>query len=335
MSSAPRRSRLARRHGCAALVALALAPLASASSPPIVPWLNQRPVKAPPNPPLAPPCKAADLRTHLFLQGATGSLVGGITLLNAGATACSLVGRPSFSFTGAAAAAERWRVKKLAASSAPPDVLADPPGSLRALQPGKSAGIQLFWSNWCGPGAVATGASGAPPDAIVLGLASGTRISVRVTQAPRCDAPQYPSTVSVGPLTPTERHLPESSRLPLRVVVAGSRTVPVKPGLRAFRVHRGERFRYVVAVSNTGAAGFRFPRTSCPSYIEDLTPWPEQTYVLNCRAAWTIAPRATMLFAMEIEVPATARLGIASLTWELAPKTYEAPFASAALWVVP
>lgn len=335
MSNAPRRSRLARRHGCAALVALALAPLASASSQPIVPWLNQRPVKASPNPPLAPPCKATDLHAHLFLQGATGSLVGGITLLNAGSAACSLVGRPIFSFTGAAAAAERWRVKKLAASPAPPDVLADPPGSLRALQPGKSAGVQVFWSNWCGPGSMPAGGSGAPPDAIVLGLAGGTSISVPVAHAPRCDAPQYPSTVSVGPFTPTVRHLPASSRLPLRVVIVGSRTVPVKPGLRAFRVHRGELLRYVVAVSNTGAAMFRFPRSSCPSYVEDLTPWPAQTYVLNCRPAGTIAPRATVLFAMEIQVPATARLGIASLTWELAPKTYEAPFAPAALWVVP
>jgi hypothetical protein len=56
--------------------------------------------------------------------------------------------------------------------------------------------------------------------------------------------------------------------------------------------------------------------------------------VLNCRPVGTIAPRATVLFAMQISVPAAGRLGIGTLTWQLAPKTYQAPFAPAALWVV-
>jgi hypothetical protein len=60
-----------------------------------------------------------------------------------------------------------------------------------------------------------------------------------------------------------------------------------------------------------------------------------QAYVLNCRPVERIASGATALFAMEVRVPAAARLGIGSLTWELAPKTYAAPFAPVALWVVP
>ena len=47
-----------------------------------------------------------------------------------------------------------------------------------------------------------------------------------------------------------------------------------------------------------------------------------------------IAPHETVLFEMRIPIPAGARLGNNSLTWELAPKTYEAPFAPAAVWVV-
>jgi hypothetical protein len=287
------------------------------------------------HPPLASPCKARELHAQLFLQGATGSLVGGVNLLNVGTTSCSLVGRPEISFSGAAAATTQWQVKKLAASPAPPDVLADPPGSLRALRPGKSATISLFWSNWCGPGADPTGGSeGTPPDEIVLGLADGTSITVPVTRAPRCDAPQDPSLVLVGPFMPTTRRLPQSSHLPLRVAIVASRPVQVKPGLTAIRVHRGELLRYKVAVTNTSRTAFRFAPSSCPVYIEELALSSPQVYVLNCRRVGTIAPRATVLFAMQIRVPATVRFGIGSLTWQLAPKTYQAPFAPAALWVV-
>jgi hypothetical protein len=316
------------------LVALVQAALAAAG-PTVVPWLPLRPAKAPANPPPAPPCRAGDLRTRLFLQGATGSLVGGVDFRNAGPSSCSLVGHPTVSLVGAAAAQEKWHAHLLAASPAPPDVLADPPGSLRALAPGKSASVALFWSNWCGPGATPTGSPGTPPDALTFGLASGTTVVVPLTAAPRCDAPQDPSTLSVGPFTPTERHLPESSRLPLRVAIIGNRPVRIKPGLRAFRVHRGDQLRYDVAVTNTSAQPFRFASTSCPGYIEQFATEPGQVYVLNCRAVRTIAAGQTVLFAMQLRVPADARLGNNSLTWELAPKTYDAPFASAALWVVP
>jgi hypothetical protein len=39
-------------------------------------------------------------------------------------------------------------------------------------------------------------------------------------------------------------------------------------------------------------------------------------------------------FEMRIRIPPSLRLGNSSLTWELAPRTYEAPFAPAAVWVV-
>jgi hypothetical protein len=300
-----------------------------------VPWLDLRPAKAPANPPLARPCRASDLHAHLFLQGATGSLVGGVEFLNVGTGSCSLLGWPTVSFSGAGAAAERWRVKRVAASAAPPDVVADPPGSLRALRPGKSASVALFWSNWCGSGAMPTGASGVLPDAVALGLASGSTIAVRLARAPRCDAPQYPSAISVGPFTPSTRHLPQNSRLPLRVAIVGTRTVQVKRGLRAFRVHRGERFSYDVAVTNIGADTFRFAPSSCPTYLQQFGIAPARAYVLNCRPAGSVAPRRTVLFEMRLTIPAAERLGNTSLTWQLAPKTYEAPFTPAALWVVP
>ena len=338
MSRPSRSSRRSWRNACAAGAALAVlwpGVAAAAGQRPVVPWSSTRPVKASASPSLAPPCRAHDLHAHLFLQGATGSLVGGVNLLNAGPRPCSLLGWPTVSFRGSAARAEKWRVKKLAASPAPPDVLADPPGSLRALQPGKSAGVSVFWSNWCGPGATPTGTQSAPPDAIVLGLAGGTRIALPVVHAPRCDAPPDPSLVSVGPFAPTPRHLPQSSRLPLRPTIVGSRPVRVKPGLRAFRVHRGERFRFEVALTNTAKRTFRFARSSCPSYLEQVGGRPAQAYVLNCRPVGAIAPHATVRFEMQATIPVSVPVGANSLTWELAPKTYEAPFAPAVLSVVP
>src|SRR5579884_1397558 len=223
-----------------ALTALVAAGDAWAAAPRLIAWLDQRPAKASAHPPLAPPCRASALRAQLFLQGATGSLVGGVNLINDGSASCSLLGWPATSFTGTAASTTHVKVKRLPHSSAPPDVLADPPGSLRALAPGKSASVSLWWSNWCGPDSVATGPAATPPTGLELRLASGTSMIVPISHAPRCDAPQSPSLLSVGPFTPTERHLPESSRLPLRASIVGTRPVRVKPGLDAFRVHRGE-----------------------------------------------------------------------------------------------
>jgi hypothetical protein len=316
------------------MVALAVAS-ANAAPGAVIPWLNQRPAKASAHPPLAPPCRASDLHAHLFMQGATGSLVGGVALLNAGTKACSLLGWPTVSFVGGGATGARWQIKRLAASPSPPDVLTDPPGSLRALQPGKSAGVSLFWSNWCGPGATPTGSGGALPRAIVLRLANGTSVSITPAHAPRCDAPQYPSTLSVGPFAPAERHLPESSRLPLRATIVAERTVRIKPGVKGVLVHRGQLLQYRVAVTNTGTKRFHFARSSCPVYIEQADPAPAQVYVLNCRPVRPIAPGETIVFAMRVQIPTTVRLGAGSLTWELAPKTYLAPFTAAPLWVKP
>lgn len=327
-----------RRATAAAVAAAAIASLAATAAaprprPPVVPWLDRRPVRAAAHPPLAPPCRAPDLHAHLFLQGATGSLVGGVTLLNVGRRPCALLGRPALSFAGPAAARERWRSERLAPSPAAPDVLADPPGSLRALAPGKSASVALAWSNWCGPGSTAGGGPGPPPAALLVGLASGTTIRVPLAAAPRCDAPQLPSTIAAGAFVPTPRHLPASSRLPLRAVIVGPRPVRVKPGLRAFRVRPGARLAYDVALTNTGATPFRFAQSSCPTYVEQVVGAPAQAYVLDCRAVRAIAPHATVLFRMELALPPGVRPGQSSLTWELAPKTFAPPFAAAAVQV--
>jgi len=305
--------------------------VAAASS--VIPWRDQRPQRASAHPPLAAPCRAGRLRAHLFLQGATGSLVGGVELTNTGRSPCSLLGWPGLSFTGTPAPT-RWQVKRLARSPQPLDVIADPPGSLRALAPGKSASVSLFWSNWCEPGNPGGGNLSNPPSGIRLAFASHTSLVVPLTSAPRCDQPQAPSLLSVSPFTPTARRLGPNSRLPLQVTIVGPRPVQLKPGLRAFRVQRGELLHYRVQLTNTGARSFRFAPTSCPNYIEQILPDPAQPYLLNCQPVGAIAPHRSVLFAMQIRIPNHIHLGNNSLTWQLAPKTYDAPFTPAALWVI-
>jgi hypothetical protein len=225
-------------------------------------------------------------------------------------------------------------VRRLARSPEPLDVLADPRGSLRALGRGKTATASLFWSNWCGPGARPTGDHGRIPAAILLRLPGGTTLALALTQAPRCDAPQAPSILAVAPFTPAVRTMPPSSRLPLRAAIAGPRPVTVKAGLRGFRVPRGALLRYQLALTNPSRRSFRFG-ASCPVYVEQLVPSvPARAYILNCRPAGAIAAGATALFEVLLPVPAGARLGSNGLSIELAPRTYEPPFATAAVYII-
>ena len=320
---------------CVLLGTVVLLAARASSAASVVPWVDKRPARPAAQPPLAAPCRARSVRVRLFLQGATGSLVGGFSLTNVGASACSLLGWPRVAFTGGSAVSARWRVKRMARQSVSLDVLADPPGSLRALAPGKAASVVLFWSNWCAAGNPGGGNLPAPPTGLRVGFASVTSMLVPLAQAPRCDQPQNPSTLSVAPFAPAVRMLPPSSRLRLEVAILGHRSVAVKPGLRAFRVHRGTVFAYQVAVTNTAATPFRFSHATCPVYVQQLLLGAAKPYLLNCRSVGVIAARGAVVFAMRIRVPPTARLGVGSLTWQLAPRTYIAPFATAAVWVVP
>ena len=286
-----------------------------------IPWIDRQPVKAPAHPPLAPPCHASQLGSRLSLQGATGSLVGGVDLTNGGPRACALLGRPAVSFVGAT---EPVMVLAAAPQTGPDDALLDSPGSLRALAPGKTALVTLWWSNWCGRGADSGGRGGVPPTAIRLGLPGGTVVVLPLRGASRCDDPHAPSTIQVGPFQPALRHLGPSSRLPLAAAILGPRPVEVKPGLL---------LHFVVALTNTGSKPFSFG-SRCPVYEESLGRRQDHAYVLNCRPAGPIAPHGTLRFAMRLRVPEPSRSGHNVLTWELAPTTYLAPNASADVRVV-
>lgn len=228
---------------------LVLAVGACARSTGVIPWLNQKPAKPKYHPPRpVPACAAVDLKAQLFLQGETGSRVGGIDLENVSQRPCSLVGQPKVSFIGAATRVTKWRVKRTTRFFPFENTLQLPLASLWALQPGGKASIDLWWSNWCGPGSTSTGGSGRPLVAIVLRLRSGSRIVVplqRVVRGelmvPRCDDAQEPSLLEVSRVVPVSMPGP-SSQLPLRATIVGKKTVHHHG--RRFLLHRGSIFRY-------------------------------------------------------------------------------------------
>lgn len=145
--------------------------------------------------PPAPPCRLAQLHVatvdpHLgvFFNGATGSLVGWVSFTNEGAP-CSLLGRPRVRLVGGPAAKVKQRQTAFTGDTA---------GPVRRLPHGRTAGVEIWWSNWCAAGNPGTGKSSPPPTGVEVTLPSGGTVRLAVREAARCDAPQQPSTVAVG-----------------------------------------------------------------------------------------------------------------------------------------
>jgi hypothetical protein len=307
------------------LVVAGLAAVAAAGSDvrPI-PWTRERP-RADPEPSLASPCRAESLQAGLSIQGALGSLLGGVSITNVGQARCSLLGRPEARFVGGTASDTLWRAVPGREPSPDPSGVYDTASSLRSLAPGRAAFVALRWSNWCSPGAGVTG-SGLPPEALVLALPDGSgELPIRLDRAPRCDFPDAASVLAVSPFVRVPRYLPESSQLPLRASIVGVPKMESKLVPPVLQVARGGTLRYAVALTNVSARPFRF--RSCPTYSQRVVGrGATEVYVLNCRPMGVLQPRGHAVFAMMIRVPQNARLGVTGLSWELAPTTYLPPF---------
>src|SRR5581483_2598272 len=215
-------------------VAIALAGFGGSGSPGTVPWLPTRPNIGPANPPLAPACTASQLKASLFMQGASMSLVGGITIANRGAGPCALVGRPRLSFAGATS---KWRETTYHAQNVLPlqyDPLAPPAGSLRALAPGEHVQVLVWWSNWCGRGSTKSGDSGRPARAMVLSAPGGGRLLLhngprRSFFAPVCNGgPGSASVLEATHFAPYVPQEPPSSHIPLTAAIGPSQAVKIK-----------------------------------------------------------------------------------------------------------
>jgi hypothetical protein len=282
----------------------------------VIPWLPTRPRPAP-EPPLSLPCRAADLRARLDVQGATGNLIGGVVVRNAGAAPCSLRGRPSARFEGGPASETALSVFPASADALDTSLIYDPGSSLRALRPGRTAFLPVFWSNWCPPGVVVT-TPGKPPSSLVLVLPSGGEVAAAVRGGPRCDTPAAPSTLAIKPFVRRGRQPLESSHLPLRAEIVNATTDKRQPPRH--RVEAGGVLRYDVAVMNVSRRPFRF--RGCPTYIQRLVRQRSERYVLNCRPVGVVQPSETVRFEMRLRAPNSIRPGRTGLFWLLGPKTY-------------
>jgi hypothetical protein len=143
---------------------------------------------------LAARCRASELRVTAGLQGATGSLAGGVRVRNAGGRACTVEGRPRVAILSAGrplplrriAARPDWQGQLVPAGY--PQVV---------LEPGDVADVRVSWSNWCG-------AKPRPPLSISVVLPHGAgRLGAALEAGtPRCDQRSAPSTLAVQPFMP-------------------------------------------------------------------------------------------------------------------------------------
>ncbi len=136
-----------------------------------------------------PPCRTGQLRTSLFLQRATGSAAGPIIVRNVGKASCAF---PS-AIDRAYQPDPRIRVVLLPKTGDDAFFDGDAPRwlvfGLRHLAPGQAANALLVWGNFCGKSS---------PRTLLLQLHDGVRLHVPLHQFPRCDAPGYPSQLSVS-----------------------------------------------------------------------------------------------------------------------------------------
>jgi hypothetical protein len=302
----------------------------------LVPWLPTKPQLGAANPPLAPACAASQLAATLSLQGATGSLAGGITITNRSSQPCALVGRPKLSFAGATS---KWRETRWhGGANIPFDPLAPPLGSLRALAPGRHVSVGIWWSNWCGAGSRPNGDSGQPPAAMVLAAPGGGQIRLHNGLNPLLGAPACyasPSTLSTTRFTPFVPQGPPSSALPLKARIVSGPAIVLNGkhiGEPSLEARAGSWLSYTVVLTNPSRHTFTFGRT-CPAYAEGIGAVQNQAYILNCHVVGSIGPGRSVRFAMRVRVPAHSELPLPALGWTLAPHSWNPPGALATVQI--
>ena len=126
-----------------------------------------------------PPCRTAELRAQMVLQGASGGLLGVVVVRNASVRACSLLGPPGMRFLS-----KRYRYLL---TPAPVQDKKAPP--VRALRRGKTARALVQWSNWCRK---------TRPYLIYVLPSRGGTIRFRPLEQPPCRARGGPSVFTLG-----------------------------------------------------------------------------------------------------------------------------------------
>jgi hypothetical protein len=283
----------------------------------IVPWIDATPTPVP-SPTLVPipsgtlTCVPGDLAASAGWQGATGQMVGWLTLTNAEQRPCVVNGSPRL-IQLRAGDAILDTVTYVAGKDAGPGTSTGVAGPV-LLRPGDQAGAFLWWTNWCPEMIPAVSAvlvtlpTGGSP--IVAGPASpGLYFGT-----PRCDQPMMGSTftayafVAVPP--PQPAYEPQAASVSLSVPPMAS---------------PGDDLAFTVTLTNRGDKPAVL--SPCPAYTEDLIvagaalkPPASQQFLLNCAAiGQALAPGVSVTLQMHYAVPTSIRPGPVELVWGMDP----------------
>jgi hypothetical protein len=278
-----------------------------------IPWVDATPPPATrPTPRPVPPgtraCVAADLDATAFWDGATGSMGGGIGVTNVSPTACVLDGPP------------KLVVIRSGSNVLSTDYTAVPTGGLSGrlaagpglLEPGDMGGWALTWNNWCGRDLTPTSVT------VKLAHGGGTLVAradpsfpgFAIRGTPRCDAPDFPSSLSVMAFEVQQPEPEPPDSQPASATINAPPTAII-----------GRDLTFTVALANLGDQPAILD--PCPIYSEDLViggarlkPPADRRYVLNCAAIGdALAPGATIVLEMRYPVPDTIAPGPAELLW--------------------
>ena len=89
-------------------------------------------------------CRAGDLSASVAFQGATGNLLGGLSIANHGQRTCAIGGRPRLALF-------RADGRRVALAVRPGDRRLPAAKAVRVLAPARSATAWILWDSYCGP----------------------------------------------------------------------------------------------------------------------------------------------------------------------------------------
>ena len=238
----------------------------------------------------------------VFLEGAAGSLAGGIDFKNDSATGCKLSGRPAVSFLDSEG---RTIPATFSSRDAEWEAGVVAPGWPSVyLRPDDTGTAFVHMSEWCTPREPARWSVRVPSiDALFKPLSKETA----TCHAAHISRDAKPS-LDVGPIQPHPLPVPTAS-YPFTISIHAPATVTAKKALR-----------YRVTLTNTSSSPVRF--RDCPTYVETIGGRGikvEGRYVLNCASLGAVHPDEAVTFAMVLPSDAWIvwRSGAASLGWSL------------------
>lgn len=292
----------------------------TAPSADIVPWSSETPqpfiTPAPTEPPDAAACRVDQVSAGVAgWQGATGSMAGGFLIWNTSQEPCRLAGRPSIAIRDASG--QELAVTNVPAPEPPvlPIVLPakQPAPVLFEEAPAGLAQVTIQWFNWCG-------ADPAEPMSLAITLPEGGVLQAPVVMGgvPRCDEASTGSSLSVAAFDAAPGPSPSDPPAVPAEALEVSLEVPDQ-------ATAGQTLHYVVVLTN--------PTTSpidlrpCPAYMERVNApggGVAVDYILDCAGVPTIAPGATIRFAMQLDIPASIPASDeAAIVWSLDPFSSE------------